>query len=45
MTGNNVVGYWASQEQYSMQNLLKFVAEAERGGFNTCLTMKIVSNH
>jgi coenzyme F420-dependent glucose-6-phosphate dehydrogenase len=38
MTGNNVVGYWASQEQYSMQNLLKFVAEAERGGFNTCLT-------
>jgi hypothetical protein len=29
MTGNNVVGYWASQEQYSMQNLLKFVAEAD----------------
>jgi coenzyme F420-dependent glucose-6-phosphate dehydrogenase len=38
MTGNNVVGYWASQEQYSMQDLLKFVAEAEKGGFNTCLT-------
>jgi coenzyme F420-dependent glucose-6-phosphate dehydrogenase len=39
MTGNNVVvGYWASQEQYSMQDLLKFVFEAERGGLNTCLT-------
>ena len=35
---NSVVGYWASQEQYSMQDLLKFVAEAERGGFNSCLT-------
>jgi coenzyme F420-dependent glucose-6-phosphate dehydrogenase len=35
---NNVVGYWASQEQYSMQDLLRFVVEAERGGFNTCLT-------
>jgi coenzyme F420-dependent glucose-6-phosphate dehydrogenase len=38
MTGNNVVGYWASQEQYSMQDLLKFVAEAEKVGFNSCLT-------
>ena len=35
---NNVVGYWASQEQYSMQDLLKFVVEAERGGLKTCLT-------
>src|ERR1041385_3026111 len=35
---NNAIGYWASQEQYSMQDLLKFVAEAEKGGFNTCLT-------
>src|SRR5919197_173127 len=35
---NNVVGYWASQEQYSMQDLLKFVAEAEKGGFNICLS-------
>ena len=26
------IGYWASQEQYSMQDLLKFVTEAERGG-------------
>ena len=33
-----VVGYWASQEQYSMQDLLKFVVEAERGGLKTCLT-------
>jgi hypothetical protein len=23
------IGYWAAQEQYSMENLLKFVAEAE----------------
>src|SRR6476660_6787546 len=42
MTGsknnNNVLGYWASQEQYSMQDLLRFVVEAERGGFNICLT-------
>jgi coenzyme F420-dependent glucose-6-phosphate dehydrogenase len=34
----NIVGYWASQEQYSMQDLLKFVTEAEHGGFKTCLT-------
>ena len=34
----NIVGYWASQEQYSMQDLLKFVTEAERGGFSSCLT-------
>jgi coenzyme F420-dependent glucose-6-phosphate dehydrogenase len=35
---NNSIGYWASQEQYSMQDLLKFVSEAESGGFNSCLT-------
>jgi coenzyme F420-dependent glucose-6-phosphate dehydrogenase len=35
---NNILGYWASQEQYSMQDLLRFVTEAERGGFNSCLT-------
>jgi coenzyme F420-dependent glucose-6-phosphate dehydrogenase len=35
---NNIVGYWASQEQYSMHDLITFVSEAERGGFNTCLT-------
>jgi coenzyme F420-dependent glucose-6-phosphate dehydrogenase len=34
----NLVGYWASQEQYSMHDLITFVTEAERGGFNTCLT-------
>jgi G6PDH family F420-dependent oxidoreductase len=32
------IGYWASQEQYSMHDLLKFVTEAECGGFKTCLT-------
>src|SRR5918996_6235266 len=31
-------GYWAAQEQYPMENLLKFVAEAERYGFNTTMT-------
>jgi len=25
------IGYWASQEQYSMQQLIEFVKEAERG--------------
>jgi coenzyme F420-dependent glucose-6-phosphate dehydrogenase len=33
-----VLGYWASQEQYSMQNLLEFVNEAEKGGFTSVLT-------
>jgi alkanesulfonate monooxygenase SsuD/methylene tetrahydromethanopterin reductase-like flavin-dependent oxidoreductase (luciferase family) len=32
------IGYWASQEQYSMQNLIKFVIEAEKGGFTTTMT-------
>jgi coenzyme F420-dependent glucose-6-phosphate dehydrogenase len=32
------IGYWAAQEQYSMHDLLKFVIEAEKGGFGTCLT-------
>jgi coenzyme F420-dependent glucose-6-phosphate dehydrogenase len=35
---NKTIGYWASQEQYSMQDLLNFVSEAERVGFNSCLT-------
>src|SRR5215216_2319831 len=35
---DSIVGYWASQEQYSMQDLLKFVTEAKHGGFKTCLT-------
>jgi coenzyme F420-dependent glucose-6-phosphate dehydrogenase len=34
----NIIGYWASQEQYSMHDLIKFVKEAESRGFNTCLT-------
>ena len=29
------IGYWASQEQYSMQQLIDFVKEAEKGGFGT----------
>jgi alkanesulfonate monooxygenase SsuD/methylene tetrahydromethanopterin reductase-like flavin-dependent oxidoreductase (luciferase family) len=32
------LGYWASQEQYSMNDLFKFVKEAELGGFNQTLT-------
>ena len=33
-----LVGYWASQEQYSMQDLIKFVIEAEKGGFTSTMT-------
>jgi coenzyme F420-dependent glucose-6-phosphate dehydrogenase len=32
------IGYWASQEQYSMHELLKFAIEAEKVGFNSCMT-------
>jgi len=32
------IGYWASQEQYSMQQLIDFVKEAERAGFESTLT-------
>jgi alkanesulfonate monooxygenase SsuD/methylene tetrahydromethanopterin reductase-like flavin-dependent oxidoreductase (luciferase family) len=32
------IGYWASQEQYSMQQLIDFVKEAEKGGFESTLT-------
>jgi coenzyme F420-dependent glucose-6-phosphate dehydrogenase len=32
------IGYWAAHEQYSMHELLKFVAEAEKGGFTTTMT-------
>ena len=35
---DNKLGYWASQEQYAMQDLLKFVIEAEKYGFDSCLT-------
>lgn len=33
-----VLGYWTSQEQYLMQDLLEFVVEAEKGGFTSTLT-------
>jgi coenzyme F420-dependent glucose-6-phosphate dehydrogenase len=33
-----VLGYWTSQEQYRMQDLLEFVVEAEKGGFTSTLT-------
>ena len=32
------LGYWASQEQYSMNDLIKFVIEAEKMGFDQTLT-------
>lgn len=32
------IGYWASQEQYSMQDLLRLVVEAEKGGFTATMT-------
>lgn len=32
------IGYWASQEQYSMQDLIHFVNEAEKGGFTRTMT-------
>ena len=32
------VGYWASQEQYSMKDLLTFVTHAEKKGFTDCMT-------
>jgi hypothetical protein len=32
------IGYWIAQEQYSMQDLLKFVIEAEKSGFSTPMT-------
>jgi coenzyme F420-dependent glucose-6-phosphate dehydrogenase len=31
------IGYWAAHEQYSMQDLLKFVVEAEKCGFATTM--------
>jgi coenzyme F420-dependent glucose-6-phosphate dehydrogenase len=32
------IGYWAAQEQYSLNQLLEFVVEAERHGFTTTMT-------
>jgi len=36
--GKASIGYWASQEQYSMQQLIEFVKEAEKGGIITTMT-------
>ena len=36
--GEASIGYWASQEQYSMQQLIEFVKEAEKGGITTTMT-------
>lgn len=35
---NKTIGYWIAQEQYPMQDLLKFVIEAEKSGFRTTMT-------
>jgi coenzyme F420-dependent glucose-6-phosphate dehydrogenase len=32
------IGYWAAQEQYSMEKLLEFTIDAERKGFTTIMT-------
>ena len=32
------IGYWASQEQYSMHSLIKFVVEGKKGGFTATMT-------
>ncbi|WP_148685365.1 LLM class flavin-dependent oxidoreductase [Candidatus Nitrosocosmicus hydrocola] len=33
-----LLGYWASQEQYSINDLISFVREAESGGFTATMT-------
>lgn len=38
MGDNKSLGYWAAQEQYSMNSLFEFVQEAERCGFTTTMT-------
>ena len=35
---SSCLGYWAAHEQYSMQDLLRFVTEAEKNGFTTTMT-------
>ncbi len=37
-TGTPSIGYWAAHEQYSMEDLLSFVTEAEKGGFGSAMT-------
>jgi coenzyme F420-dependent glucose-6-phosphate dehydrogenase len=39
--GSDRIGYWSAQEQYSMDDLLAFAVEAEKGGFRTMM----VSDH
>jgi hypothetical protein len=36
------LGYWAVHEQYSMQDLLQFIVEAERNRFATTMTIFIL---
>jgi coenzyme F420-dependent glucose-6-phosphate dehydrogenase len=38
MYSGNRLGYWAAQEQYSMEQLIGFVQEAERNGFASTMT-------
>ena len=33
-----IIGYWASQEQYPMEDLLTFIMHAEKKGFVDCMT-------
>lgn len=35
---NESIGYWAAHEQYSLNELLEFVVQAEKNGFNTTMT-------
>jgi coenzyme F420-dependent glucose-6-phosphate dehydrogenase len=37
-SNSSSLGYWAAHEQYSMQDLLRFVIEAEKNGFTTTMT-------
>ena len=32
------LGYWAAHEQYSMDDLLRYIVEAEKYGFKTTMT-------
>jgi hypothetical protein len=37
------LGYWGSQEQYSMQDLIRFAIEVEKGGFTATIPIYISS--
>ena len=32
------IGYWAAQEQYSLQDLLNHIVQAEKAGFTSTMT-------